>query len=59
MVGHAYRKSLLPQTLAPNNPNFERRQGDGTLRRQVAHEVHHAGVWQPSVTSRRWSAKVL
>lgn len=41
MVGHAYRPSLFALTLDPDNANFARCVGDGTLRRQVAHEVHH------------------
>jgi hypothetical protein len=41
MVGHTYRRSLFSLTLDPDNPNFERCLADGTLRRQVAHEVHH------------------
>jgi len=43
MVGHAYRSSLLALTMDPDNPNFDRALADGTLRRQVAHEVHHCG----------------
>jgi hypothetical protein len=41
MVGQAYRKGLFALTLDPNNPHFTGCLGDGTLRRQVAHEVHH------------------
>jgi uncharacterized protein YjaZ len=41
MVGHAYRKRLFGLTLDPDNPHFPRCLEDGTLRRQVAHEVHH------------------
>ncbi len=41
MVGHAYRKGLFALTLDPDNPNFERCLSDGTLARQVVHEVHH------------------
>ena len=41
MVGHAYRKSLFSLTMDPDNAKFERCLMDGTLRRQVAHEVHH------------------
>jgi hypothetical protein len=41
MVGHAYRKGLFGLTLDPDNPHFARSLEDGTLRRQVAHEVHH------------------
>ena len=41
MVGHAYRKALFGLTLDPDNPHFETCLGDGTFRRQVAHEVHH------------------
>jgi hypothetical protein len=41
MVGHAYRRALFCLTVAPDNPNFARSLNDGTLRRQVAHEVHH------------------
>lgn len=41
MVGHAYRPSLFALTLDPDNANFATCVGDGTLRRQVAHEVHH------------------
>lgn len=41
MVGRAYRKNLFSLTLDPDNRNFERCLHDGTLRRQVIHEVHH------------------
>jgi len=41
MVGHAYRRSLFALTCDPDNENFARCLSDGTLRRQVAHEVHH------------------
>ena len=41
MVGHAYRHNLFSLTVDPDNPHFEPSLGDGTLRRQVAHEVHH------------------
>lgn len=41
MVGHAFRKSLFALTLDPGNPNFSRCLVDGTLQRQIAHEVHH------------------
>lgn len=41
MVGHTYRRSLFALTLDPDNPNFASSIGDGNLRRQVAHEVHH------------------
>ena len=41
MVGHSYRPSLFSLTLDPDNLNFIRSLGDGNLRRQVAHEVHH------------------
>jgi hypothetical protein len=41
MVGHAWRKALFGLTLDPDNPAFAPGLGDGTLRRQVAHEVHH------------------
>ena len=41
IVGHAYRKGLFALTLDPDNPHFGVRLSDGTLRRQVAHEVHH------------------
>lgn len=41
MVAHAYRKGLFALTLDPDNPRFAAGLRDGTLRRQVAHEVHH------------------
>ena len=41
MVGQAYRKGLFALTLDPDNPNFTACLGDGTLRRQITHEVHH------------------
>lgn len=41
MAGHAHRRSLLSLTLDPDNPHFAGCLVDGTLRRQVAHEVHH------------------
>src|SRR5215813_6028282 len=41
MVGHAYRHSLFSLSVDPDNPRFEPSLHDGTLRRQVAHEVHH------------------
>jgi hypothetical protein len=41
MVGHAYRDTLFALTFDPANAHFERCIGDGSLRRQVAHEVHH------------------
>ncbi|MBV9782237.1 MAG: hypothetical protein JO264_00305 [Acidisphaera sp.] len=41
MVGHAYRRSLFALTLDPDNAHFASCLADGTLRRQVAHEVHH------------------
>ncbi len=41
VVGHAYRDSLFAMTLDPDNPNFERSLRDGTLCRQIVHEVHH------------------
>jgi hypothetical protein len=41
MVGHAYRRSLFALTLDPENANFAASLLNGTLRRQVAHEVHH------------------
>lgn len=41
MVGMAWRKGLFGLTVDPDNPAFEAALGDGTLRRQVAHEVHH------------------
>lgn len=41
MVGQAYRKGLFALTFDPDNPNFARCLSNGTLRRQVAHEVHH------------------
>jgi hypothetical protein len=41
MVGQAYRKGLFALTLDPDNPHFAASLGDGTLRRQVTHEVHH------------------
>lgn len=41
MVGHSYRRGLFALTLDPDNPNFAGSLTDGTLRRQVAHEVHH------------------
>ena len=41
MVGRAYRKSLVALTLDPDNSLLESSLVEGTLRRQVAHEVHH------------------
>jgi hypothetical protein len=41
MVGQAYRKGLFALTLDPDNPHFTVCLGDGTLRRQATHEVHH------------------
>ena len=41
MVGHAYRAGLFGLTVDPDNSNFEAALSDGTLQRQVAHEVHH------------------
>ena len=41
MVGRAYRKSLFSLTLDPANEHFNTAVTDGTLRRHVAHEVHH------------------
>ena len=37
----AYRPGLFGLTLDPDNPQFATCISDGTLRRQVAHEVHH------------------
>ena len=41
LVGHAYRRGLFALTLDPDNTHFDASLRDGTLRRQVAHEVHH------------------
>lgn len=41
MLGRAYRKSLLSITFDPSNRNFSACVSNGTLCRQVAHEVHH------------------
>ena len=41
LVGHAYRSSLFGLTVDPDNARFEASLHDGTLRRQVVHEVHH------------------
>lgn len=41
MVGHAHGKKLFALTMDPDNPHFAAGLHDGTLRRQVAHEVHH------------------
>jgi hypothetical protein len=41
LVGHTYRRSLFSLTVDPANANFAPSLTDGTLRRQVAHEVHH------------------
>ena len=41
MVGHAYRKRLFALTVDPDNPRFVASLGNGALRRQIAHEVHH------------------
>ena len=41
MVGQSYRATLFSLTVDPDNPNFASSLADGTLRRQVAHEVHH------------------
>ncbi len=41
LVGHAYRPSLFALHCDPDNENFAGSLSDGTLRRQVSHEVHH------------------
>jgi len=41
MVGRAWGPNLFSIAFDPNNANFECCLTDGTLRRQVAHEVHH------------------
>ena len=41
LVGHAWRMSLFVLTVDPDNQRFEASLSDGTLRHQVAHEVHH------------------
>ena len=41
LVGHAYRAGLFALTVDPDNPRFPAALLDGTLQRQVAHEVHH------------------
>jgi hypothetical protein len=41
MVGRAYRKSLFALTFDPDNERFSACLSDGSVRRQVAHEVHH------------------
>ena len=41
LVGHAYRHSLFAPQCDPDNETFASSISDGTLRRQVAHEVHH------------------
>jgi hypothetical protein len=41
MVGYAYSATHFSLSFDPANPRFAPSLGDGTLRRQVAHEVHH------------------
>ncbi|MEM9013301.1 MAG: DUF2268 domain-containing putative Zn-dependent protease [Pseudomonadota bacterium] len=41
MVGYAHRASLFSLVVDPENTAFAPSLGNGTLRRQVAHEVHH------------------
>ncbi len=41
LVGHAYRHSLFALQCDPDNESFAASLANGTLRRQVAHEVHH------------------
>lgn len=41
MVGTAYRRSLFALSVDPANPRFETCIADGTLTRQIAHEIHH------------------
>ncbi len=41
MAGEAFSPFRFSLTFDPGNPNFETCLTDGTLQRQVAHEVHH------------------
>lgn len=41
IVGRAYRSSMFSMTLDPANPNFLASLRNGTLHRQIIHEVHH------------------
>ena len=41
MVGHAWGPHLFSLTFDSGNPNFAASLKDGTLRRQIAHEVNH------------------
>jgi hypothetical protein len=41
MCGRAYSRHLFSLTVDPDNPTFGTCLQDGTLRRQVAHEVNH------------------
>ncbi|MHC8318921.1 DUF2268 domain-containing putative Zn-dependent protease [Pseudomonas sp. LB3P31] len=41
ILGRAYRSSMFSMTLDPANPNFLGSLRNGTLHRQIIHEVHH------------------
>ena len=41
IVGRAYRSSMFSMTVDPHNPNFLASLRNGTLHRQIIHEVHH------------------
>jgi len=41
LVGYAYRSNLFSLTVDPGNPNFATSLDNGTLLRQLVHEVHH------------------
>jgi len=41
LVGRAVRSTLFSMTLDPDNPNFLASLRNGTLHRQIIHEVHH------------------
>jgi len=41
LVGYTYRSSLFSLTVDPDNPNFVASLANGTLLRQIIHEVHH------------------
>lgn len=41
IVGRAVRSTLFSMTLDPDNPNFLASLRNGTLHRQIIHEVHH------------------
>ena len=43
--GYSFDATSLTLTIDPDNPRFSCSLTDGTLRRQVAHEVHHCLRW--------------